>query len=598
MSHPTPRPLLAAALVLASPVLALAAEASPGTSHGWGSILPPLIAVVLALITRQVLPSLFVAVFLGATMAVGGDPVQGFIGTTSKYAVTAIADADHAAIILFSMALAGMVGVMSRSGGSQGIVETIAPYARTPKRAQLATWVMGLIIFFDDYANSLLVGTTMRPLIDRMKISREKLAYIVDSTAAPVAGLAAISTWVGFEVGLIQDAFAELGRDQSAYLIFLETIPLRFYSIFCLGFVVAVCLWGRDFGPMLQAERRARAGHGADGPVGEVHSENPKLDPDPDKPKRWQYALMPVLFIFVGTGIGLWLNGSVALEGSIQKKVLAELSAGGVVPEASRVAAEVAARLAKTGVNDVLGEASAATVLLCVSFLGSFLAMALPCIGGVLTMREALEAWVEGAKAMVEALMILVLAWSLGHVCKDLGTAGVLAAKLKDVVDPFMMPALTFVASAAISFATGSSWGTMSILMPISIPLAVQLAAGVASAAGAPGSEAFAAAEAPVLLGTIGAILAGSCFGDHCSPISDTTILSSMASGCDHVEHVRTQMPYALVPGVAAIVLGHIPAAHGVPVWVCLGVGMVCCLGILRIAGRPVDEEDPGLSPL
>ena len=592
MSHSLPRPALTAALVLALPALAMAAESARGSDHGWGSVLPPLIAVVLALVTRQVLPSLFAAVFLGATMAAGGDPVLGFLATTSKYAVTALADADHAAIILFSMALAGMVGVMSRSGGSQGIVEAIAPYARTPVRAQVATWVMGLIIFFDDYANTLLVGTTMRPLIDRMKISREKLAYIVDSTAAPVAGLAAISTWVGFEVGLIQDAFAEMGREQSAYLVFLETIPLRFYSIFCLGFVVAVCLSGRDFGPMLQAERRARAGGAADGPVEEVQSDNPKLDPDPDQPRRWQYALLPVLFIFLGTGIGLWLNGMTALEGSLQQKVIAELSQGGSIPATAQVSAEVARRMAASGVNDVLGQASASTVLLCVSFLGSFLAMALPCIGGILSTREALEAWVEGAKAMVEALMILVLAWSLGHVCKDLGTAGVLAAKLKDVVDPFMMPALTFVASAAISFATGSSWGTMSILMPISIPFAVQLAASVASSAGAPGSEAFAAAEAPILLGTISAILAGSCFGDHCSPISDTTILSSMASGCDHVEHVRTQMPYAVVPGVAAIVLGHIPAAYGVPVWVCLGIGMITCLGVLRLAGQHVDEGD------
>lgn len=561
----------------------------------WASVLPPLLAVVLALTTHQVLPSLFASVLVGACMVTHGDPVAGFLRTTSHYAVDAVADKDHAAIILFSMALAGMVGVMSRSGGSQGIVERLSPLARTPRRAQLATWFMGLVIFFDDYANSLLVGNTMRPLTDRMNISRAKLAFIVDATAAPVAGLAAVSTWVGFEVGLIQEAYQALGRTESAYVTFLQTIPLRFYSVFCIVFVLAICLIGKDFGPMLKAEVKARRGATGDGvPLAEVE-QNPALAPDPERPARWQYAVFPVLFIFFGTAIGLWSSGSAGLRSKLEARArtAAAIEQTVALPPAAR--AEVERQLHEVGINDVLSEASASRVLIFVSFAGTLLALALPLFGGVLTLDEGLKAWTEGAKNMVEALMILVLAWSLSAVCKDLGTAETIANGLRGVLNPYLLPAITFTASALISFATGSSWGTMSILMPMSIPLAVKLAGTVAAAAGPVGSPAFAAAEAPILLGSIGAILAGSCFGDHCSPISDTTILSSMASGCDHVEHVRTQMPYAIVPGAVAILLGHIPAAYGVPAGLCLALGILACVGVVAVAGRSPDALAAGL---
>jgi Na+/H+ antiporter NhaC len=611
-NSPSQRGLLTSQILLVFLLIVWGLSPSSNGDPGLRTVLPPVLAVILALTTRQVLPSLFASVFLGATMLAGGNPLQGFLSSTAHYAVEAIADKDHAAIILFSMALSGMVGIMSRSGGSQGIVEKLSPLASTPVRAQIATWFMGLVIFFDDYANSLLVGNTMRPLTDRMRISREKLAFIVDATAAPVAGLAAISTWVGFEVGLIQDAFQELGRPESAYVIFLQTIPLRFYSIFCLVFVLAVCLSGRDFGPMLAAEVAARKGDQGIGEAIKIE-QNPALEAKKDQPHRWQYAVLPVLLIFFGTASGLWLSGLDSLETKFQdqvrvefqtrarEKFLEEASNGplGMVPPVSTkskkispetLKREVDLRLEKAGINEVLSEASTSRVLIFVSFAGTLLALVLPLLGGVLSLEEGLLAWTEGAKSMIEALMILVLAWSLSHVCKDLGTAKTIADGLRSVLNPMLLPALTFMASAVISFATGSSWGTMSILMPMSIPLAVRLAAPVAIAAGPSGGDAFLAAEAPILLGTIAAILAGSCFGDHCSPISDTTILSSMASGCNHVEHVRTQMPYALVPGAAAILLGHIPAAYGVPLPLCVALGILSCVAVILLVGQSPDQ--------
>ncbi len=576
------------------PTLVFAADAasSPPT-HGWTSVLPPIIAVGLALYTRQVLPALFASVWVAATLHADGNPLAGFLLATSKYTVAALADTSHASIIIFSMALAGMVGVMSRSGGSQGIVEKMSPFASTPRKAQIATWLMGLVIFFDDYANSLLVGNTMRPLTDKLKISREKLAFIVDATAAPVAGLAAISTWVGFEVGLIGAAYELLGRTEKPFSVFLATIPLRFYSILWLAFGFAVCVSGKDFGPMLKAERKARNRKESLDEAEGVVQTNPHLVPPPGAPRRWHYAVIPVLFIFFGTAGGLWLSGSDALHANFVTQSKAAYSAEQLTQPAvqAEVASQANALYAKAGVNDILGEADTYKVLLFVSFAGSLIAMVLPIFDGVLSTEQSIEAWMAGTKTMIEAMMILVLAWSLSDACKDLETGKVLAEGLKNVLNPFLLPSLTFIGAAAISFATGSSWGTMSILMPISIPLAVKLALPVATAAGPAGSAAFAAAEAPILLGTIAAILAGSCFGDHCSPISDTTILSSMASGCDHVEHVRTQMPYAMVPGVAAIALGHIPAAYGVPPVLCIALGILACVAVLLLVGK--NAEDP-----
>ncbi len=224
---------------------------------GWVSILPPLLAIGLALLFRHVLVALFLGVWLGALLLADLSPIMSFARLLDTHLVGAMADRGHASILLFSLLLGGMLGLMTQSGGAKGLAAWASTDTRSRRRGQLTTWFLGLLVFFDDYANSLLVGASMRPVTDRLRISREKLAFIVDATAAPVASLALISSWIGVEVGYIADQFAHLGIERDAYLTFIETIPFRFYPILMLLFVFWVSFRGRDFGPMRRAEERS-----------------------------------------------------------------------------------------------------------------------------------------------------------------------------------------------------------------------------------------------------------------------------------------------------------------------------------------------------
>jgi len=264
---------------------------------GWTSLLPPLLAILLALLFRQVIPALLCGVWVGAWIAYG-NPLVGALRTVDHYVVGALADVDHVSIIIFSLLLGGMVGLVSRSGGTVGLVDKLSPYATSSRRGQLVTWLMGIVIFFDDYANTLLVGNTMRPVTDRLRISREKLAYIVDSTAAPVASIALISTWIGYEVSLIGDSLQQIGSDLDAYSVFLRALPYNFYPLLALAFGLMVAVGTRDFGPMFAAERRARQGKLlADTAVPLADFDSELLQPPADKPRRWFNAVIPVLVV-------------------------------------------------------------------------------------------------------------------------------------------------------------------------------------------------------------------------------------------------------------------------------------------------------------
>ncbi|MCK5199099.1 MAG: Na+/H+ antiporter NhaC family protein, partial [Spirochaetales bacterium] len=294
------------------PAVAVFAESGDGGS-GFGiiSLLPPLLAIALAFITRQVLLSLFIGVFSGALMMNGWNPFIAFLRTLDSYIVGSLADGWNAAIIIFTLSIGGMIGIVNKMGGTKAIAESLAKKAKTARSAQVVTAIMGVVVFFDDYANTLIVGPTMRPLMDKLKVSREKLAYIVDSTAAPVVGLAVVSTWVGYELGLIGDAFGELGADVNVFTIFIKTIPYTFYNIFAIVLVFMLAIRGRDFGPMLKAERRARK-------TGQVHREGANLMAgeitEGAKLKegitlRAANAIVPILTLIVVSFLGLWYNG-------------------------------------------------------------------------------------------------------------------------------------------------------------------------------------------------------------------------------------------------------------------------------------------------
>lgn len=533
---------------------------------GWLSLLPPLVAIVLALVFREVVLSLFAGVWFGALIVAQWNPLTASMISVDRFVVEGLADTDKISIIVFSMLLGGMVGVIGRSGGTLGIVESMRHLATSARRGQFMTWLAGIIIFFDDYANTLIVGNTMRPVTDRLQVSREKLAYIVDSTAAPMAAIAVISTWVGFEISLIGDGLttaagqatdpatvAELTMGaQNPFGVFLHSIPYLFYPILALLFVLLIAITGRDFGPMLGAERRARSGDGllAPGARPAVDVSSSYMAPPDGVPHRWYNAALPVITVIVVALLGIFYTGA------------QEAEAGATLWQ-------------------IVGGADPFKTLIWASFAGNVVAIGLAVAQRLLSLGAALEAWINGMRAMLLAIIILVLAWALGGVTEALGTGPYLSGLLRDTLPIGLLPVIVFVTAAVISFATGTSWGTMAILFPVVIPLAVAMGAGVGFEGGG---------HYTILLGVISSVMAGSIFGDHCSPISDTTVMSSMASACDHVDHVRTQLPYALTVAVVGMLVGDIPTAYGLPPWVSILLGIAVLYVILRLFGRPVVE--------
>jgi len=538
-----------------------AADVSPSVAGSWVAILPPILTIALALAFKRVVPALFVGIWMGA-WAINGFGVAGawtgLLDTFQVYVANALSNPDHTAIVLFSMMIGGMVGIISRNGGMQGIVNHIVKWADSARHACLATASLGLAIFFDDYANTLVVGNTMRPVTDSMRVSRAKLAYLVDSTAAPVAAIAVVTTWIGYEIGLIGDSISKMpGIDTEAYLLFLNTIPYSFYPILAIAFVFMVSGSGRDFGPMLAAERLAQQqGSEKSGLVKTSHQETDDLKPIEGKPQRAFNAYIPVMVMIVGMLVGLYVTGSQAV-----------------------------ADIANPTLQDIIGNANSYTALMWSSLASMMAAAILSMSQRIMDLEEVVNAWFHGARAMLMAMIILILAWSLGEVTDILKTADFLVSILGDALPVFILPALVFVLAAATAFATGSSWGAMGILFPLAMPLTW----AVMMSQGQTGPE-----HMHILYSAVSAILAGAVWGDHCSPISDTTILSSLASGCDHMEHVRTQIPYAMTVGGVAILFGTIMTALGSPWWIGLSLSLLILWLIIRFYGKLSYESQAG----
>lgn len=543
--------------LLSSPVMS-DSGATPEAAATWLSILPPVCAIVIALLFKRVIPALLVGVVLGAWL-IEGLTVSGFwrglLSSFEVYVLNALANRDHAAILLFTMMIGGMVGIISRNGGMQGLVNTIARWADSARHAAIATASMGMAVFFDDYANTLVVGNTMRPVTDSKGISREKLAYIVDSTAAPVACIALVTTWIGYEVGLIGDSLSQIdGIDMDAYILFLHTIPYSFYPLLAIIFVFMVCWSGRDFGPMLAAEKRARLETGPRIPD-EMPQENNDSGPIAaveGRPHRAINAILPVVVLIGSVLVGLYVTGTQALE-----KESADM-------------------------RDIIGASDSYRALLWASFLSVLCASILSMAQRILDLEAVVDAWYRGMRSMIMALIILILAWALGETTDILRTADFLVSKLGETLPAFTLPVIVFLLAAGTGFATGSSWGAMGILIPLVLPLtwAVLQSQGLANPE-----------HMHILYSAISAVLAGAVWGDHCSPISDTTILSSLSSGCDHVEHVRTQLPYALLVGLTALFACSLPVALGMPWWLGLMIGVLILAVLLRAFGSVPNTE-------
>jgi len=531
---------------------------------GIWTLLPPIIAILLAFITKNVVMSLFIGVLSGTfLLQLSGTNIlsaliNGFLMLIDKI-LGSLADPWNAGIVLQCLAIGGLIALVSKMGGAKAIAESLAKRAKTPRSTQLITWILGLLVFFDDYANALIVGPIMRPITDKMRISREKLAFIVDATAAPIAGIALISTWIGYEIGLIKEGYTIIGQEVNAYSIFVSTIPYRFYNILMLAFIVFTALFLKEFGPMLKAERRTRSTGKvlSDTAKPMVSSETTELEPKEGiKLSIWN-AIIPIGVLMIGALAGFYYNGYTAIMGGDNLDAIQLLKD---------------APLSFSAIRETFGVSDASIVLFQSALLAGIVALVMGVSQKLFTLGEAIDTWVHGIKSLVITGVILLLAWSLSSVIKELGTAKFLVSILSDAIPKFLLPSIIFILGSIISFSTGTSYGTMGILMPLAIPLAFAISP-----------------DNGYVIINAGAVLTGAIFGDHCSPISDTTILSSMGSACDHIDHTKTQLHYALTVGLIAILFGYIPVGLGVSVFIALPLAMVVTGLVVYLFGKSPD---------
>ena len=518
----------------------------------WMSILPPLVAIVMALLIKEVISSLFVGILTGTFLMAlygGASPASalggGVLRVVDTYVVGSLFDADHVTIIVFTLLIGGMVRIVTANGGMQGVVNWLSRRARGPRSGQLMTFLMDLCIFFDDYSNTLVVGNTMRPIADKLKVSREKLSYIVDSTSAPVVAVAFVTTWIGAELSYIQDGISTIGLNTSAYSVFFHSLAYSFYPFLTLGFVLMIIFSGRDYGPMLTAERKAR----------QASAMETEMRDSVARPAHIIDALIPLAVLILGTIIGLVATGYDAETWQAGQGFFSRLSA-------------------------TIGAANSYVALLWASVLSLLTAIVMTLLRGTLTFGKVMEEMVEGFKAMLNAVFILTMAWAIALVTKDMHTAEFVSQLLVQwSLSPVLVPVLTFLLAALIGFSTGTSWGTMAILYPLILPASWLLCQEQGLSVDA---------TMPLFYNVVASVLAGSVMGDHCSPISDTTIMSSLASSCNHLQHVKTQMPYALTVGGVAVLLGVLPTALGLPSWLAFLMGFAVLWLVVRLVGKKV----------
>ena len=529
----------------------------------WLSIIPPLLAILLALVFKEVVSSLLIGIFAGAFIIhIYAENVliallYAFMATIDQFILQALNDSGHLSIIVFSMLIGGMVSVVSKNGGMQGIVNRISKYAKDARSGQLATWFLGIAIFFDDYANTLIVGNTMRPITDRLKISREKLAYIVDSTAAPMAAIALVTTWIGAELGYIESGIAQIENYHSGvYATFISSLAYSFYPMLALVFMFILIYRKRDFGPMYSIEKASRNSDMDNSSLSVNNKELEEFVPEDDSKIKAYNAVIPVLIVILGTIAGLIYTGWDA-------EVVSDNQLGFFKK-----------------LSTIIGNSDSYQALLWASLAGAVTALKLSILGKILTLQKAIQSLINGFKTMLPAIIILILAWSLAAVIEELKTADFLTSLLSNNLSPQLLPSITFLLAALVAFSTGSSWGTMAILYPIMLPAAwsICMENGIETAL-----------TISIFHNTIACVLAGAVLGDHCSPISDTTILSSLASSCNHISHVKTQMPYALTVGTVSILLGTLPSGFGIPSWICFIISIATLYFIVQFAGKKVD---------
>eukprot|EP01147_Barroeca_monosierra_P005250 gene5250-7036_t len=692
--------------------------------YGSLSLFPPFLTVVVVGLTRNVLLSLFTGIWAACFVIYRFNPFTAFLRSFDSIILDAFTDRGHVQVIMFTWFLSGMVACMLKSGGGIGLARTFAKRATTPRAASIATIVLGLVIFFDGIANTLIVGQTVRPITDALGVSREKLAFLVDATSSPVTSLSPISTWVGFEISMIENALAHVNHrkntpnnttiedswytdngansvdtsnkgncyDDSAFLIFIKTIPARYYPFIMIAIQVMLVWFRREFGPMLTAERLALKKHrrklsrsydhepsysrekssaqttdglfvprrqcyGTDERTPDSHdlhsktvitklSKKSNTDLRSDDNGDYNHPDIYHVTRLDGTSEDAVCNYSCTIKdskeritGSVDTKhpemlrqsalhldnTYPDDSSGsigsdqdlslfepdqktpprwwnGVVPVATTTIT-VLISLIVTGIEktneigdtlsgeNIFGNSDSYAALLYGSLAGTVIIWVLSYVQRVssthsivwfkrslppiLSLRQSLDTWIAGIKSLTLAVLVLLLAWSIGAAFSICGTAQFVSSSMAGAVHPGAYPALTFLISALLAFVTGSSWGTMGIVFPLILPAAHRAAP----------------CNRNVFYGTISSILSGAVFGDHCSPISDTSILAAVACQCSLVAHIKTQAPYAIIAAISGLLFGDLPCGYGVyPDWAGLIISITVSVVATYLTTTPIED--------
>lgn len=495
----------------------------------WYGIIPALLAIFLAICTKQVILSLITGI-------ISGSMIQSFLNDSNThffgldkvfdhYLLNSIADKGHASIILFSLLIAGSIHIMTKMGAFNGLIRWLSKYAKSKRSALLITYFMGFFVFFDDYANTLVVGNTMQRITDRFKISREKLAFVVDATAAPIASIAFVSTWIGYEIQLIKDGLesANFTGSDSAYGVFLSAVPYSFYPIIILIFVFILILTGKDFGSMKKFEL--------------THSQSKTSQVEEGKCIHAIWAILPIVVLLFVTLFGIYATGN--KDSSIVNAIQTGDCYKGLI----------------------WGSSSCFVVVFTISLFTKN------------RISENVNWMFEGFKSLLPALTILILAWGLNGVLEDLKLGEYIGYIMLNSNVPFyIIPLTTFVLSSIVAFSTGSSFSTMGILIPIVITVCLSFYT----------TEDF---EFSIFYASIASVLSGAVLGDHCSPISDTTVLSSMATGCNHINHVNSQLAYCLVSGGVAVFLILLHSVFKINIGFVYTIGIVLIWLIIKVLG-------------
>ncbi len=496
-------------------------ETIPTYATFW-ALLAPIIAIVLALITKEVYSSLVIGIIVGGAIYAGGNFEGTLVHVMSDGFIANVADSYNMGILIFLVLLGALVSMMNKAGGSAAFGRWATAHIKSRVGAQLATIALGVLIFIDDYFNCLTVGSVMRPVTDGHKISRAKLSYLIDATAAPVCIIAPISSWAAAVAGFANSAGAENG-----IALFIQAIPYNFYALLTIAMMVFLAVTGIDFGPMKKHEKNAKEN-------GDLFTSGMKqavAEMEVNEKGRVCDLIVPIIILIISCVIGM-------------------IYSGGFFSGESFV--------------DAFSNSDASVGLAYGAFVAILLTVVFYLLRRVLSFKNLMESLPEGFKAMVPAIMILACAWTLKAMTDSLGAKIFISQLIEGSAAGFqaLLPAIIFVIAVGLSFATGTSWGTFGILIPIVLSV-------------------FSAGE-PITIVAISACMAGAVCGDHCSPISDTTIMASAGAQCDHINHVSTQLPYALtVAGVSAV--SYIIAGF-IPNWIIvLPIAFVLMIGTLFV---------------